>query len=121
MPTAWKAAPATLNGNPDPSAVQALIVGTLLIYNGSIAFAMTGLFLAAAAWATFDSGVMPRWTGWMAVAGAVLCAASVPAMYGGPVDYTGFYNAGGWGPGWRGFPSLSCHTSFVWHMTGASA
>jgi len=19
-------------------------------------------------------------------------------MYGGPVDYTGFYNAGGWGP-----------------------
>jgi len=88
----------TLNGNPDPSAVQALIAGTLLIYNGSIAFAITGLFLAAAAWATFDSGVLPRWTGWIAVAGAVACAASVPAMYAGPVDYTGFYNAGGWGP-----------------------
>jgi hypothetical protein len=87
-----------LNGNPDPSAVQALIAGTLLIYNGSIAFAITGLFLAAAAWATFDSGVLPRWTGWIAVAGAVACAASVPAMYAGPVDYTGFYNAGGWGP-----------------------
>jgi hypothetical protein len=87
-----------LNGHPDPSAVQALIAGTLLIYNGSIAFAITGLFLGAAAWATFDSGVLPRWTGWIAVTGAVLCAVSVPAMYGGPVDTTGFYNAGGWGP-----------------------
>jgi hypothetical protein len=27
----------TLNGNPDPSAVRALIAGTLLIYNGSTA------------------------------------------------------------------------------------
>jgi hypothetical protein len=87
-----------LNGSPDPSAVRALIAGTLLIDNGSIAFAITGLFLASAAWATFDSGVLPRWTGWIAVAGAVLCAASVPAMYGGPVNYAGFYNAGGWGP-----------------------
>ncbi len=89
---------ATLNGNPDPSTVRALVAGTLLIYNGSIAFAITGLFLGSAAWATFDSRVLPRWTGWIAVAGAVLCAAAVPAMYGGPVNYTGFYNAGGWGP-----------------------
>jgi hypothetical protein len=22
----------------------------------------------------------------------------IPAMYAGPVDYTRFYNAGGWGP-----------------------
>jgi hypothetical protein len=88
----------TLNGNPDPSAVRALIAGTLLIYNGSIAFAITGLFLASAAWGTFDSGVLPRWTGWIAAGGAVLCAASVPAMYGGPVNYAGFFNAGGWGP-----------------------
>jgi hypothetical protein len=41
-----------------------------VIYNGSIALAITGFFLAAAAWATFDSGVLPRWTGWIAVAGA---------------------------------------------------
>ena len=40
------------------------------------------VFLASAAWATFDSGVLPRWTGWIAVAGTFLCAASVPAMYG---------------------------------------
>jgi hypothetical protein len=88
----------TLNGNPDPSAVRALIAGTLLIYNGSIAFAITGLFLASAAWATFDSGVLPRWTGWIAVVAAASCVASVPAMYGGPVNPAGFYNAGGWGP-----------------------
>jgi len=102
----------TLNGNPEPSAVRALVAGTLLIYNGSIAFAITGLFLGSAAWATFDSGVLPRWTGWIAVAGAVLCAASVPAMYGGPVNYTGFYNAGGWGPAIvANFPPM------IWFLT----
>ena len=77
----------TLNGNADPSAVRALIAGTLLIYNGSIAFAITAMFLGAAAWATFESDVLPRWTGWIAVVGALMCAASAPAMYGGPVNY----------------------------------
>lgn len=88
----------TLRGQADPSAVRALVQGTILIYNGSIAFAVTGLFLAAAGWATFDSGVLPRWTGWLAFVAAALCAIAVPAMFGGPVDYSGFYNAGGWGP-----------------------
>jgi hypothetical protein len=88
----------TLRGNADPSAVRALIDGTLLIFNGSIAFVLTGLFLAAAGYATFATGVLPRWTGWLAYITAALCAISIPAMYAGPVDYTGFYNAGGWGP-----------------------
>ena len=88
----------TLQGGSDPSAVRALVQGTLLIYNGSIAFAITGMFLGVAGYATFASGVLPRWTGWLAYVGAALCAACVPAMYGGPVDYAGFYNAGGWGP-----------------------
>lgn len=69
-----------------------------LVCVAPIAFAINGLFPASAAWATFDSGVLPRWTGWIAVAAAVLCVASAPAMYGGPVNPTGFYNAGGWGP-----------------------
>lgn len=85
----------TLKGNADTSAV---IDGTLLIYNGSTAFVLTGLFVGAAGYATFATGVLPRWTGWIAYAAAALCAVSVPAMYAGPVDYTGFYNAGGWGP-----------------------
>ncbi|MFN8486250.1 MAG: hypothetical protein U0350_01580 [Caldilineaceae bacterium] len=87
-----------LSGKADPSAVRALIEGTLLIYNGSTAFVMTGLFLGAAGYATFATGVLPRWTGWLALIGAALCVACVPAMYFGPVDYSGFYNAGGWGP-----------------------
>jgi hypothetical protein len=88
----------TLRGGADPSVVRGLVQGTILIYNGSIAFATTGLFLAAAGLATFDSGVLPRWTGWVACAAAASCAISVPAMYGGPVNPAGFYNAGGWGP-----------------------
>ena len=69
-----------------------------MIYNGSIAFAITGLFMAAAGWATLDSGVLPRWTGWIAWISAVLCALSIPAMFAGPADASGFYNPGGWGP-----------------------
>lgn len=88
----------TLGGNADPSVVRALTEGYLLIYNGSIAFVMTGLFLGAAGYATFVTGVLPRWSGWLAYVGTALCAISVPAMYGGPVDPAGFYNAGGWGP-----------------------
>jgi hypothetical protein len=88
----------TLGSKADPSAVRALTEGYLLIYNGSIAFAITGLFLGAAGYATFATGVLPRWTGWIAYIGTALCAASVPAMYGGPVSFSGFYNAGGWGP-----------------------
>lgn len=87
-----------LSGKADASAVRALIEGTLLIYNGSTAFAMTAMFLAAAGFATFATGVLPRWTGWVAYVGAVLCVACVPTMYFGAVDYTSFYNVGGWGP-----------------------
>jgi hypothetical protein len=88
----------TLGGRADASAVRALVEGTLLIYNGSIAFTITGMFLGAAGYATFASGVLPRWTGWVAYVSAVLCAMCVPAMYVGPVDPSRFYNAGGWGP-----------------------
>jgi hypothetical protein len=59
-----------LNGTPIRPQYKPSLPEPLLIYNGSIAFAITGFFLAAAAWATFDSGVLPRWTGWIAVAGA---------------------------------------------------
>ncbi len=86
-----------LGGAADASAVRALMEW-LLIYNGSIAFAVTGLFLGAAGYATFATGLLPRWTGWVAYAGAALCAACVPAMYGGPVNCSGLCNAGGWGP-----------------------
>lgn len=83
---------------PDPSVNRALTMGYILIYNSSIAFAITGLFLGAAGWAAAVAGVLPRWTRWIAYIGALLCAAAVPSMYGGPLDPGGFYNAAGWGP-----------------------
>lgn len=86
-----------MNGNADPSVARALTMGYLLIYNGSIAFIMTALFLAAAAYAIFATGILPRWTGWLAYAAALLCVVCIPAMYAAPVDPAGFYNAGGWG------------------------
>jgi hypothetical protein len=88
----------TLGGSADPSAVRALTMGYLLIYNGSIAFVMTALYLAAVGYATLATRILPRWTGWLAYAAAVLCVVCIPAMYGGPADPAGFYNAGGWGP-----------------------
>jgi len=88
----------TLKGNADASAVRALIDGTLPIYNGPIAFVITALFVGAAGYATFSTGILPRWTGWIAYLAAALCVISVPAIYAGPLDYGGFYNAGGWGP-----------------------
>jgi hypothetical protein len=87
----------TLSGNADPSVVRALTMGYLLIYNGSIAFIMTALFLGAAGYATLATGILPRWTAWMAYAATLLCGMAIPAMYWGPVDLGGFYNAGGWG------------------------
>jgi hypothetical protein len=88
----------TLNGNADPSVVRGLTAATMLIYNGSTAFVMTAFFLAVAGYATFATGVLPKWTGWIAYIGTALCVVCVPAMYFGPVNYYGFYNAGGWGP-----------------------
>jgi hypothetical protein len=88
----------TLGGNADPSVVRALTMGYLLIYNGSIAFVVTALFLAVAGYATFATRILPRWTGWLAYAATVLCVMSIPAIFGGPADPAGFYNAGGWGP-----------------------
>jgi hypothetical protein len=88
----------TLGGSADPSVVRALTMGYLLIYNGSIAFVMTALYLVAVGYATFATWILPRWTGWLAYAGAALCVVSIPAMYARPAGPERFYNAGGWGP-----------------------
>jgi hypothetical protein len=88
----------TLGGMADPTAVRALVEGTLLIYNGAIAFAVTTLFMATAGYAILATGALPRWTGWLACAGAILCLAAIPSMYAPVIDSAGFYNASGWGP-----------------------
>lgn len=68
--------------DPDPSVNRALTMGYILIYNSSIAFAITCLFLGAAGWAAAATGVLPRWTRWVAYVGVLLCAAAVPSTYG---------------------------------------
>jgi len=88
----------TLGGNADPSAVRALVEGTILIYNGSIAFAVTMLFMASAGFAILVTGALPRWIGWLGWISAVLCLVAIPSMYTPVVDSSQFYNAAGWGP-----------------------
>jgi hypothetical protein len=88
----------SLGGTADPSAVRALVMGTLLIYNGSIAFAVTALFMASAGYAILATGALPKWTGWVACASTILCLVAIPSMYAGVVDTNGFYNVAGWGP-----------------------
>ena len=72
-------------------------MGYLLIYNSSIAFVMTAFYLGTAACATLATGILPRWTGWLAWVSVILCVLAIPTMYVEPVDPAGFYNAGGWG------------------------
>ncbi len=86
------------SGQVDPSAVRALEAGTILICNGAIAFAVTGLFMAVAGYAIRGTGALPSWTGALGYVSAALCVAAIPSMYVGVVDHTGFYNAAGWGP-----------------------
>lgn len=88
----------TLGGNADPTAVRALVEGTILIYNGSVAFAVTALFMASAGYAILSTGALPRWIGWLAWVSVILCLVAIPSMYGEVVDGSGFYNAAGWGP-----------------------
>lgn len=88
----------TLGGNTDPSVVRALVEGTLLIYNGSVAFAVTGLFMASAGYAILATGALPKWIGWFAWVSAILCVVAIPSMYSTLVDPNGFYNVAGWGP-----------------------
>ena len=88
----------TVGGMTDPTAVRALVEGTLLIYNGSVAFAVTGLFMASAGYSILATGAMHKWIGWLACVSAALCVVAIPSMFANVVDHNGFYNAAGWGP-----------------------
>jgi hypothetical protein len=79
-----------ISSQPDPGVVRALILATILIYNSATAFAMTALFLLVAGFATLGTQILPAWTACLAFVGAALCIACVPAIYGGPTNYTGF-------------------------------
>jgi hypothetical protein len=88
----------TLGKTTDPSAVRALVEATLLIYNGSIAFIVTALFMGSAGYAILATGALSKWIGWFAWISAGLCIVAIPSMYSNILDYNGFYNVAGWGP-----------------------
>ena len=67
----------TANGLADPSAIRALGDGYILIYQ-SIGCILIALFSAAAGYATLGTGVLPRWTGWIAYVAAILNLVAVP-------------------------------------------
>jgi hypothetical protein len=67
----------TYNGLADPSAIRALGDGYLLIYT-SIGCILIALFSAVMGYATLGTGVLPRWTGWIAYAAAILNLVAVP-------------------------------------------
>jgi hypothetical protein len=78
----------------DPSVVRGLIEGSFVFY-GAIGLIMSALLLATAGYATIATGVLPRWTGWVAYAAAIVNLVAAPSIYGG-TNYTGFYTASGY-------------------------
>lgn len=51
------------SGHGDPTVVRALTMGYLLIYNSSIAFVMTAMYMGTVAFAIRATAILPRWTG----------------------------------------------------------
>ncbi len=78
----------------DPTVVRGLFEGSFVFY-GAIGLIMSALLLASAGYATLATGVLPKWTGWVAYASAVVNLVAAPSIYGG-TDYTGFYTASGY-------------------------
>ncbi len=81
---------------PDPVVVRALNEAATGIF-GPFGGVMTALFIATAAYGTFASGALPRWTGWIGYAAALLNIASVPSIFGG-TDPNQFFSATGFAP-----------------------
>lgn len=84
----------TVNNKPDPSVVSALGEASTLALAG-IGLVTLALFLASAGYGTSGSGLLPRWTAWVAYVGAVVSLVAVPAIYAGSGP-TAFYSADGY-------------------------
>lgn len=80
---------------PDPSAIRALIEGHALMF-GSIGAVLLALVSATAAYLTFLTGAVPRWTGVLAAVTAVSNLVWAPAAFGG-TSPSNFAAAGGFG------------------------
>ena len=80
----------------DPTAVRALNESSFAMY-GAIGLILSALLLASAGYATLATGVLHKWTSWVAYAAAVISLAAAPSILGG-TDITGFYTASGYAP-----------------------
>lgn len=80
------------SATPEPTSVRALLMAGYAILRMS--WLVWPLFLVVAASGTLGSGALPRWTGWLAYAAALLDVAAIPAFYGG-VDPSVFYSVTG--------------------------
>jgi len=80
---------------PDPSVIRALIEGHTLMF-GSIGAVLLALVSATAAYLTFLTGVVPRWTGVLAAITAASNLVWAPAAFGG-TSPDNFAAAGGFG------------------------
>lgn len=89
------AAIVTQDGLADPSAIQALVAGHVLIF-GPVGAVMTAVVCASAGYLTIASGALPIWTGWVALAVAVPNLVSVGTTWNGTNDDR-FGSVGGWG------------------------
>ena len=78
----------------DPTVARALFEASYVFY-GAIGLVMVALLLSSAGYAILATGVLPKWTGWVAFASAVVSLVAAPSIYGG-TDYTSFYSASGW-------------------------
>jgi len=78
---------------PDPIAIRALTEATLPAF-GAIGLIMTALFLIPASWGIRTTRALPRWTGWMGYAVALITLIAAPTIFGGN-DFLNATIAGG--------------------------
>jgi hypothetical protein len=67
----------TVGGQDSAAAIRALSDGYILVKQ-SIGYILIALFSAAAGYAILGNGVLPKWTGWLAYAVAILNLVAVP-------------------------------------------
>jgi hypothetical protein len=78
----------------NPTVVRGLWEGSIVFY-GVIGLILSALLLAAAAYATLATGLLPRWVGRLALVCAAVNLAAAPSIFGG-TNVTSFYSANGY-------------------------
>ncbi len=78
-----------------PTVIRALTEGYLLLF-GPTGSVLLALVAGSSGYVILASNALPRWTGGLAVAVAVLNVGAIPSTFGGTSDRS-FYSVAGWG------------------------